>query len=216
MKSIKIAFVALVAVFAFSAVAASSALASPEWYVKKSGLFEKVKESVPVTGTLSFEVVDTFLEEDGGLSCSGQAPDDSLKSGGILEITKFEGYTCKTVKGCERLEKSPEPTNMPWQLELYTEGSEIRGKLKASNGNTPAFAFTCRWEKKQNAETDVCGMNTSTKMKNLLSGFVEATFDEKTAKTNCTLGGKGKGELKGVFSTVKPKEKSGVEAIKVE
>jgi hypothetical protein len=40
--------VALGAVFALSAVAASSASAAPEWYVKKGGVFKKVTEAVNV------------------------------------------------------------------------------------------------------------------------------------------------------------------------
>jgi sulfite exporter TauE/SafE len=39
---------ALLAVFALSAVAASSASAAPEWYVKKGGVFKKVTEPVKV------------------------------------------------------------------------------------------------------------------------------------------------------------------------
>jgi hypothetical protein len=108
-------------------------------------------------------VIDTFIAENGGLSCSGELG-AAIKPGGIMEITSFAGYTCKAVKGCERLEGSPEPRNMPWQLELYKEGSETRGNLKATNGNAPGFNFDCRWKLKGNAEWDTCGLNTSTKM----------------------------------------------------
>ena len=209
---------ALLAVFALGAVASASASAAPEWYVKKAGVFKKVAEPVSVGGTVSWELIDTgtgkFGLEPGGVSCKAVSQGE-LKSGGISDIVTINSEECHQVKACEKIEGSAPPENLPWQLELYKEGSEIRSRIVSSGKGTPEFVFTCKI--RGITKTDVCGMNTSTQMSNnVLSGFVEATFDAKSAKTNCTWGGTGKGELKGAFAAIKPIEKSGVEAIKVE
>ncbi len=73
--------VALAAVFALTAVAASSALATPEWYVKKGGTYSKVKEAVKVKAAFGLEeiVVPNFGVKF-GIKCSGKSPLGELKS----------------------------------------------------------------------------------------------------------------------------------------
>jgi hypothetical protein len=209
--------VALVAVCAFSAVAASSALASPEWYVKKGGTYSKVKEAVKVKAAFGLEeiVVPEFGEKF-GIKCKGTATGE-LKSGGISDISQIitGGVDCEKVDACEQLleEGGVRPVNSPWQLELYKEGTEIRSKIVSSGSGTPEFIFWCKtWF---SGETEVkTSLSTSTHMTNLASGFVEAAFDAKSAKVPWADGGKI--EWKGPFLTIEPVEKSGVEAVKVE
>lgn len=219
MKSIRSVLLALVAVFALGAVA-SSALASPEWYVKKSGTYSKVTEAVKVKAAFGIEaiVVPSFGGEmfKFGIKCHGTAMGE-LKAGSISDFSSIKtgGVDCEKVDSCESLlkEGAVRPIHLPWQLELYKEGSEIRSKIVSSGEGTPEFAFSCKSE--LYGETEVLtSLTTSTHMTNLASGFVEAAFDAKSAKVPWTGGGKI--EFKGPFLTVEPAEKSGVEAIKVE
>lgn len=213
MKSTKITFVTLVAVFAFSAVAASSALASPEWYVKKGGTYSKVNEAVKVKAKFGLEeIVTPELGEKFGVKCKGSAAGE-LKSAGISDVTTLEGISCEKVDGCEKIEKALEPYHMPWQLELYKEGTEIRSKIVSGGSGTPGLRFSCKRVLHGVSEVET-SLSTSTHMTNLASGLVEAAFDEKSAKLPWSQGGTI--EWKGPFLTVEPVEKSGVEAIKVE
>lgn len=210
MKSMKIAFVTLVAVFAISAVAVSSAAASPEWYVKKSGKWEKVTTAVKVTGNYNWSLLANAggAFELGGLALTAEFAGE-LKSGGVALLNTMTNATGKVIKPCEALGPA-EPHSFPWKLELYKEGTEVRSKILKGGTGEPEYSFTCRWslygEHKVTSK-----MNTTTKMTNLTSN-VEAVFDTKSAKTECTYNGPC--QWKGVFVTIKPP--SGVEAIKVE
>jgi hypothetical protein len=214
MRSIvKMVGAALVAACAVSAVAASSALASPEWYVKKGGTYSKVTAAVSVKAAWGLEeIVTPELGEKFGIKCKGSAKGE-LKSAGVSDITTIEGLSCEKVDGCEKLEETVEPYNTPWQLELYKEGSEIRSKIVSGGNGTPGFRFACKRALRGVTRVETA-LSTSTHMTNLASGLVEASFDEKSAKVNWSGGGKI--EWKGSFLTVEPVEKSGVEAIKVE
>jgi hypothetical protein len=210
--------VALVAVFALGAVASSAALASPEWYVKKGGTYSKVKEAVKFKGNFRLEEIVTPkgyglpYNEPFGLKCTSTS-EGELKSGGITDITIIRGPTCQALDTCERVVENVYFYNIPWQLELYTEGTEIRDKFVSGPNGLAGFGFVCktRWLGEKKVETY---LSTSTHMTNLSSGLVEAAFDAKSATTKWSGGGTI--EWKGQFLTVEPVAGTGVEAIKVE
>jgi len=222
MRSIKITFVTLVAVFALGAVTASSAFASPEWYVKKGGTYSKVKEAVKVKVNWGLEEIVTPeggppYNEKFGIKCKAVGTGE-IKPGGISDITGIEAPACEKVDGCTRLVGGVIPSALPWQLELYKEGTEIRSKFVKGPNGMAGFTFTCETNFIGKAECET-SLNTSTHMTNLVSGFVEAAFDAKSAKSSCSIhpsGRVGEVEFKGPLVTVEPVEKSGVEAIKVE
>jgi|SRR5580700_1874191 hypothetical protein len=224
MKSIRIVFVTLVAVFAFSAVAASSALASPEWYVKKAGVFAKVKESVKVLSTDTLELIDTKYGtpppfSNWGISCEGTDL-GVIKAGGTGEITSFSINKCEPAKiaenACEEVEGWKAP-HLAWKTELYAEGGTIRDRIVSGGSGTPEWVVQCKTAFPFSDNS--CGINTSTLMTNNVSGgLVESAFDKTSNKTSCTKGGEKAGEWKGVLK-IEPTEsekKAGVEAIKVE
>ncbi len=208
---------ALLVVFALGAVAASAASAAPEWYVKKAGTFAKVTEATKTEGTLSFEVIDTKmpLSSPMGVSCSATVggEGEEIQPAGVSVIKHYLNLNCKPVKSCEKL-LSVNPLTVPWKLELYKEGTEVRSRIVNGGSEAPGVTFACDWFGVRTEDT--CQANTSTHMSNVLAGFVEASFDAKSAKTACTQGGTGSGEWKGAFATFKPVAKSGVEAVKVE
>jgi|SRR5580700_3584516 hypothetical protein len=217
----------LLAAFAVGAVAASSALASPEWYVKKAGVFKKVTGPVKVNIEKNYEL-NTGYEEIRGkdlvVSCKGaEGIEGDLEPGGAGVISRFQGLAgqCKGAGSepyCEEFTRD-EGIDLPWKTELYKEGSEVRNRIL--KGNEPAWHFTCKtWPLGEEILTR-CNVNTTTHMaNNTTTGAVEAEFEKKSNKTICTVGTTSKeaGEWKGVL-TVKPTEsekKAGVEAIKVE
>jgi hypothetical protein len=212
--------VALVAVLALGAVAASSALASPEFYVKKAGVFKKVTESVNVTLENQFELIDT-KNEGFGESCTGEAS-GAVKAAGLGNLETFRVFErCKGLGNpllCETAETGT-ALNMPWGLELYKEGTEVRNRIVegVSKNGTPAWHFSCKGRFGEG--NDTCNVNTSAHItNNATKGWVEVVFDAKSKKTKCSGGGAESGEWKGVLK-MKPTEKekkAGVEAIKVE
>jgi hypothetical protein len=215
----RMVLVALVAVFAISAVAASSALASPEWYVKKAGVFAKVTTSVKVALKSSkIEVIDTkrtFAGVPFGISCTVVEGEGVIKSGGAGEILSFRPESCTGVKKeglayCTKV-TAVSANGLEWKTELYKEGTEVRERLVPNAGG--GLTFGC--ETSLGKLSDSCGIKTSVSSSNALPlGLVEETFDAKTSKTPCSLGGTEAGEWKGGFST--KANEAGVEAIKAE
>jgi hypothetical protein len=217
MKSIRIVFVALVAVFAFSAVAASSALASPEWYAKKSGTWAKITTPVAFEAESKYEFTDTKLAiwkvigKEATIACTGTTK-GVVGAGAAAKLNELRSSSCAcSIPGSECTFTRDEVRNLPWLTELYKEGTEIRSKFVSNGGKLPVWIFA--YEFSGQGFGDECLVNTSTHMANTATG-VEAKFDAKSSKTKCSEGGAEAGEWKG-FIKMKPTEK-GVEAIKVE
>lgn len=211
-------FLALIAAFAISAAAAASASASPEWYVKKAGVFAKLTTSVNVKLENKIELLDF---DSIGFSCEAATATGEIKTGGAGVIKTFEARGleaegCKGIKnqggGGKELE-SFQAANLPWTTELYKEGTEIRQRDAGTGGKAPGVTF------RVGGSTDECVGATSTHMtNNLTAGLVEAAFDAKSGKNKCSWSNGNNGEWKGVMK-IKPtsEEKAkGVEAIKVE
>jgi hypothetical protein len=218
-STVRATLLALAAILALGAVSASSALASPEWYVKESGVYKKVTTPLKVTIGYNYELNDAKAVAGFGLivACKFEG-EGEISSGGTGVISNFStGLNCKGVVGksgvttCERFEKSAS-VSIPWKIELYKEGSEIRQRIVSGGGGTPSWAFGCS-SAVFGSISDTCGVNTNTHMTdNATEGLVEAGFDTKSAKTECTEGGKEAAEWKGAL---KIKATSGA-AIKVE
>jgi hypothetical protein len=223
MRSIvRMGLLALLAVLALSAIAVSSAsAASPEWYVKKKGTYEKLKETVQVATTENqFELNDRigFL----GISCKEASATGEIKANGAGTILKFEANTsgsfCPPSKfrgnKCETNLQHFAAVYLPWKTELYTEGTEIRQRIANGGSGEPAAEFEC------SGFADTCNVAASTHMTNNASaGIVEAVFDTKSGKARCVdnpkeAGGEWNGTLK-IKPTAEEKTK-GIEAIKVE
>ncbi len=217
----------LVATLALSAVATSSALASPEWYVKKSGTFTKASTAVNVKLEASkFTFIDNTGELYNGWSCTGYFGEGTIESGGLGKIRTFEpelpekhckgGELKKGVNECKELNKLV-PFHLPWSTTLYTEGSEIRATLGSSGAGAPGFEYRCTTL--TGSKTVACELNTTTSthmINNTSAGLVEAEFNTKSKKMNC--GKKEDGELSGIINIAptEAEKKAGVEAIKVE
>jgi hypothetical protein len=218
----KMVFAALVAVVAISAVAASSAFASPEWYVKKAKVFAKVTSSVNVHGTDTWEFVETKYEKKVGIpatlsiSCTGEG-EGTIKAGGDGTISHLGESSCKPGKTsgnqCKESVKVA-GVDLPWKTELYKEGSTIRDRIVSGGDGTPGMELVCKTGL-FGEFTAFCSINTNTLMTNNVSGgLVEAELEKVSNKTHCSFSEEESGEWKGTLK-VTPDE-TGVEAIKVE
>lgn len=236
MKSIRITLVALIAVFALSAVAASSAFASPEWYVKKGGVWTKA------TSNVNWELVNTnqkvwVSEISGGeyigVECAGEGgiyADGSIGPAGKAEITRFElnagSKRCSPrlqesgLSDCETF-KEGKSANLPWSMELYSEGSETRTKIgPGSSGKSPAVVARCGLVVTSTIlECEVAG--SAEVISEPSNGAFGLWFNPKTKKTSCdgTLKGGAESGSWGGLLVLKPSKteaEKGVEGIKVE
>jgi len=217
---------ALVAALALAAVASASALASPEWYVKKKGTWSKVTTAVnvvsPGTLELNYENGSEFIH----FKCEKGITEGTINSGGLGTISVFKPSLkaggCPVIKEergfepCSEIETG-EAINLSWATELYLEGTEKRARIKPhSGGGTPNTRWTCHGP--LGKDTFTCPIETTTRITNVLSLFVEAVFDSKSTKVACNGAEKANASWKGTLD-VKPTEAektAGVEAIKVE
>jgi hypothetical protein len=205
----KAVFIALVAVFAVSAVASSSALAAPEWYAKKAGVYAKITTAVAVKREGTIKLTDKKGSLGGALTISCKNTEEGTVGagvGGTVSKMNWTSSNCACVKGCEAVE-TLEWRNLPISTELFKEGAEIRNRNLGEPSLTVNF-------KEITKNTDICKFNTSAHMKNTSGGEVEEEFEAKSAKTKCSLGGAESGEWTGV-EMIKANQ-TGVEAIKVE
>lgn len=219
---LRIMFLALVTVFALAAIAASSALAAPEWYAKKSGVWAKVTTPVKIKIEGTVEVNDRegypSLKRPLAISChfTEALNEGEVKPAGAGKIELHLGSAeCKpaTVENntCQAIEGKAS-TNLPWATELYSEGSELRQRLVNGGAGTPIWTFKCKTF--FNPIEDNCSFNTSMHTTNLVSGLVEAALDTKSNQTYCSSSNKTDGEWKGSLKF--KANQTGVEAIKVE
>jgi hypothetical protein len=222
--------IALAAMLALTVVAASTAsAASPEWYVKKNKVFEKVSKEVTVQWSGSFELLleKGYLGLPLSFSCTNGETKGFVGPGGTgsTEYSFFKppspAVDCKNTSeinkekyGCERF-----GTWMGYGTplsELYSEGTEKRIRFFSKEEGEPGVKFSCQII---NEVSINCGVVTSAHtVNNTTLGLVEVVFDAKSAKVPCAENGKETGEWKAtmkVAPSARAKEE-GVEAIKVE
>lgn len=208
MKKIQILGLALVAVFAFSAVAAASAFAENEWLLNGAAVTSKI----PVLSeAIELKLADMkgglFLEEISVL-CSGLDLGTVGPKGEdeVTEILNLAG-TEKTIKcpassGCGEAEATVEALNLPWKTKIILKGTEFRDEVGPGTGGGPGYKVTCAL-----GITDSCTSPTaelsSTKLTNETGGvdsLFEAISEEKPA--TCTRGGAKEGLVKGLDTII--------------
>lgn len=113
-------------------------------------------------------------------------------------VTAATASSCVGLKVCEASGVTASAVNLPWSGELFEEGGQVRNKVKVTEGKAPGWAIKCKVF--GITVTDTCTGETSTHDLDVAEG-VEFAFDEKSAATNCTVGGAktgiitGKGEI---------------------
>ena len=146
---------------------------------------------VPIIGTVEVQ-------------CTGH-DEGSVGPGQFDRITKITEIKCAAGKNCEKIEKVLEPVHLPWQTELAEEEGKPRDKIKSGGSGAPGFTVACK--EFGITETDECtseeGSTASTNEVTNKELLVLTTFDAKTAKSTCKLGGAKAGELLGTNAILK-------------
>jgi len=228
MKSIRIAGLCLVAMFAVSMVAAGTASAAPVWEHCEKGAsgtkyetgqcrkvgttnefgWQEVKGTEAVRSHGSLLLTDTKVPIAGevSVSCSG-ANVGFVGPGKFDRITEITEIRCVPDKNCEKIEKEVEPRNLPWQTEVVEEGGETRDLIRATDGEGAGWAVTCKVL--GITDTDVCTTEEgSTSLANVLTPgvagelLVLAKFEAKSAKATCSLKKEKSGEVKGSIANL--------------
>jgi hypothetical protein len=209
MRAPKITLALAIATFALSAAFANAALASPEWYAKTGGVFNKVTTALKVkaTGTMKLNI-STWGPTS--ITCKATVAGTIEAAGkGKIETYIVEGCTsnrCATI--------TAKDVNLPWKTELYTSGTSTLQRIISGGSGNPEWSFTCIHGGLE--ESNKCGLNTSSFMEsdieNLADVLARFTEGKSNPPTTCTLGGASSGQWTGELAIAPP---AGVEAIQV-
>jgi hypothetical protein len=198
MKKIHIIGLALVAMFAFSAIAASAAFASPEWLIDGNPV--AAKTAVLSEGEL------LLCDDKGGvfgekvcIHCSGKDKGTvgPGKADEVTEVTDLAGNaditSCTNDEGCGTA-KLVEAENLPWPTELTSLTNDLVGDPNAA-GKQPGYLVEC--EVFGAKITDLCEGHADVKVSNL-EGGVDVLFEPNVDPATCTRGGAGQGLIEGL------------------
>jgi hypothetical protein len=226
MKSIKIAGLCLVAMFAVSMVAAGTASAAPHWLVCLPWTNSPTRYSThqckeaasggswewsELNGTEAARAFATLKLKDLKLGveviCTGEG-NGSVGPKKLDRIVEIVNISCVKGAGCEKLEGNAKPLNLPWQTELaeVPAGSgKIRDNIVAENKKGAGWAVTCKVAGIK--DTDECTTEEgSVGVSNVWTHGVEGEllvlgdFESESPKANCSLGGAKEGEVAGTVA----------------
>ncbi len=222
MKHLKIAGLCLVAMLVMSMAAAATASAAPVWEqcrenagtgtkwsdngcktASPTGKWEwkelTTTEKVKSSATLQLADIKVPLVGRVEVHCSGEDI-------GVIGPGKFDKITeipqasikCTAGENCQEFKKV-EPRNLPWQTELFETEGKIRDAIQEDGKGAPGWKVTCRVLGIEKG--DECTNKTgTTAVATEASGsilLVLATFDTKSGKAKCEVGGAESGEVLG-------------------
>ncbi len=161
---------------------------------------EEVAETQEVTSSSSaLELVDTKAT-GGALAIKCAATDVGWIEENFDDVSGIKFTKCARVSGSCESEKELKviPLNLPWATELREEtGGEIRDRLQAA-GKGPGYKIECTVGGIFKIADECAGALTTKMTNNRSTDTVEAEFDSKSGKIECTSGGKEAGEIKGI------------------
>jgi hypothetical protein len=215
MKSlVRIIGLCLAAVFTMSmALTASASAAGPVWEQCREGSGAATKwednlcskassggkwqwieltstEKTISSGTITLKDIKTLVGT-AEVTCSEKG-EGTVGPGKFAVIRTFELEKCKADKGCEEV-TSAGGTDLPWQTELIETESAIR----EDGGGVPGWSVTCTVLKVKTSVT--CTTNTARYSLGFSLSWIWylLTWLPSTAKSSCTEGGAGSGEVEG-------------------
>lgn len=214
MRSVcRVALAAFAVALALGAIAASSALAAPEWYTSTSKptpewqqAGAKITEAAATKWKGSVTLGDTGADAEMECTASGEG---TAGPGAVDKDTSWTLSSCvapaKALNGkgelvaneCEKAVKA-EIKDLPWHTELFLSRT-IFDAISESGGGEPGFSVTCKADGIE--VTDKCTASRlfgfSTAIANVTGG-VESTFDgSSNTSMNCTIGGTERGWIGG-------------------
>jgi hypothetical protein len=187
MKKLHILGLALVAMFAFAAVAAGSASAT-EWLV--SGAAAPAGSATTSTGSIELE--DMTL--GASVKCTTTTDEGTVGAGAADTVTKVTFAGCTSPKGCTSVD-NVEAIHLPWTTTASGTAPSFKDTIsEKGTGGAPGYLIEC--VSAGLLLDDSCTKATANvEVKNLTSS-VEALFNtEEEAK--CSLGGEKAGLVHG-------------------
>jgi hypothetical protein len=197
MRKIYLIGLALFAVFAFSAVAASSAFA----------VSKILWNGAEITALLNIEIEGALLLGDlgrlGSIVCEGIF-DGMLEAGGELgfieELLTLTKELLAGIEGGDKLECSGplgvtcevEVLEMPWHVEIVLDGSVYLVDFLEEAGKIPTYHIRC-----PGVSEDLCTGLSSARLNNTAEGLLgyfnglalTEPWGAESEETNCTVGG---------------------------
>jgi hypothetical protein len=193
MKKINILGLALLAVFAFGAIAATSAFATtPEWLVDTKALALGETFHVETTGTLLLADLSFGVS----LSCKGSGL-------GLVGADKTDLIETATATSCVLDPGSAscgtpfaKAVHLPWLTELLEPvAGEWRDDITSGGSGAPGWEVTCN-----GFLTDTCTTEAGATLMSNMAGEVPpdvlANFNQGSI-ANCSFGGNSSGEVSG-------------------
>lgn len=198
---------AILAALIMSAVAAGSASAAHEWLIN----------GAPITVAKKVHSLALILLEDskvfgGAVQVHCHAFDAGTVGPGGLDVVEsvtLELLGTKDKLHCQFVKKglcgATPPTalaiHLPWHTLIVLIGTEVRDLILADGNGAPGWSVTC------SVGTDTCeeeaGAMGTTSLTNVSEGVL-ATFDSKTPRAKCSMGGAGAGVVTGTDLTESP------------
>lgn len=197
MLRIRIIGMALVAVFALSAVAVASASAAEnEWSLSKVD----VTSTMSVTSKGTLKLTDTSVPIAGSVTvtCEGTNAGTVLP-GGKDTITTITATSC-TSNNSFCTSPTAKAVNLPWTTQLKEKGT--RDLIMSANGK--AFGWLVDCETPLGKKSDECtrAESSEVEVKNTSTG-VDSIFSKKVSGlAKCTESGKETGEVEGTVETI--------------
>ena len=224
MRSIKIAGLCLVAMFAVSmAISAAASAAAPVWLQCREGASGTKYEDnnctvLDSTGKWGWqelattEKVLTFgtltLKDNKTLAGVSEVICGGTDTGTVgpgkydrIESVSVKTSQCKAVKVCENVEEV-EARDLPWQTELFETEKTVRDKItEVSGSGEPGWKVKCK-APILGSTTDECLTESGKEASTLVEGLnknlvIDFRFESKSGKAKCTQGGKESGEVIG-------------------
>jgi len=192
MRKIHIVGLALVAMFAFSAVSVATATAATKvWLVDGAAIAknEPVDSEATGEGLLLVDTKGGLFGERVDLDCTGK-DEGTVTTTGTGTVTAITSIVCKTLEGgCPS--PAAAPVHLPWTSELILSGANFRATIKGTGGE-PGWNVTCSGIVEDEC---VAKAGTTVGIVNVAAG-VDANFEE-AEKANCGRGGANAGFVVG-------------------
>jgi|ERR1700722_2916997 len=189
MRKIQTVGLALVAMFALSAFVASSAFGASEWLNNGAAITAAIKVASKGKLKLSDSKGGLFGEKV-EIECEG-TDEGTVGPGTADTVTKITATKCVRITGICPETITATALHLPWKTTLLLVEEKWRDDIENSGAGAPGWNVVC-----SGTVEDECTAETSTELKNVTGG-VEAIFDAKSAKANCTRGGTGAGTVLG-------------------
>ncbi|MGN6274485.1 MAG: hypothetical protein ACTHNP_00965 [Solirubrobacterales bacterium] len=196
----------LFALFLLSAIATANASAA-QWTLNGAA----ITSAVPTSGTGTLKLTDEAggpFSEPVTVECSGSTT-GTAGPGAKDTTSTVTVSSCRTIEGiCES--PSASAVDLPWSTELVELGGVVRDKIMADGKGEPGYKVECTFfgvrtsdictskekEPGRMGMPDVTALNTSP---------VPLEFDAGSGTANCTLGGTGKGHVRGAVKVMSSK-----------